>query len=274
MLHAFVLIVCVAAVSANAGTIDEGSERIAGGNRVNNTEQFPFVVSISYRYQHICGGFIYNARWIVTAASCVMGKSPRDLNITIGACSLITPEPEEQSISIADLVPYSGFNPASVTHDIALIELSLPIVFRNTAQPIRFSTVDELAQPLEGTVIGWGAPYEGGPPSARLLCGTMDNLHANCSTYQVNEYIEEYMICAGSESGTVAPCQFDEGSPLVQETNTGGVPELIAIGIMSKNQGCSNAMIPTVYTRLSAYSSWLIQTAGPQVSTNVFVPQF
>lgn len=49
------------------------SERIVGGSRVNNTEQFPFVVSISYRYQHICGGFIYNARWIVTAASCVYG---------------------------------------------------------------------------------------------------------------------------------------------------------------------------------------------------------
>lgn len=103
------------------------------------------------------------------------------------------------------------------------------------------------------------------------------------------------MICAGSESGissfnyrknkcielkrtwemfffigTVAPCQFDEGSPLVQETNVEGNAELIAIGIMSKNQGCSNAMIPTIYTRLSAYSSWFIQTAGPQVTHSGF----
>lgn len=267
MLHALILIVFVTTVS---GTGDAESERIAGGNRVNSTEQFPFVVSISYRYQHICGGFIYNARWIVTAASCVMGKSHRELNVTIGAGSLITPEPEEQSISIADLFTFNGFNQASLIHDIALIELSLPIVFRSTAQPIRYSTIDELAQPLEATIIGWGASFEGGPPSTRLLCGTIDNLHADCSAYNVDEYTEDFMICAGSESGTVAPCQFDEGSPLVQETYVEGNAELIAIGIMSKNQGCSNAMIPTIYTRLSAYSSWFIQTAGPQVTHSGF----
>ncbi len=46
--------------------------RIAGGGSAA-AAQFPYVVSISEKDRHICGGFIYNARWIVTAASCVAG---------------------------------------------------------------------------------------------------------------------------------------------------------------------------------------------------------
>ena len=47
-----------------------GSERIAGGTQAAKG-QYPFVVSITRNDSHICGGFIYNDRWIVTAASCV-----------------------------------------------------------------------------------------------------------------------------------------------------------------------------------------------------------
>ena len=52
------------------------------------------------------------------------------------------------------------------------------------------------------------------------------------------------------------PCQYDEGSPLVQGTT--------AIGIYSKNKGCSNSTAPSVFTRLSAYFLWMLQHAGEQ----------
>ena len=47
-----------------------GSSRIAGGTQAIRGE-FLFVVSITQNDSHICGGFIYNDLWIVTAASCV-----------------------------------------------------------------------------------------------------------------------------------------------------------------------------------------------------------
>ncbi len=50
-----------------------GSERVMGGSQAVAGE-FPYVVSISrVDGQHICGGFIYSPKWIVTAASCVYG---------------------------------------------------------------------------------------------------------------------------------------------------------------------------------------------------------
>lgn len=48
-------------------------ERIVGGEVVTDPEAYPYLVSISENSEHICGGFIYNDRWVVTAASCLDG---------------------------------------------------------------------------------------------------------------------------------------------------------------------------------------------------------
>lgn len=70
--------------------------------------------------------------------------------------------------------------------------------------------------------------------------------------------------CRSIYIGTIAPCEYDEGSPLTQVANYGGVQETIVVGIMSKNLGCGNPSIPSIYTRLATYYSWLLQNAGQQ----------
>lgn len=54
-------------------------ERIVGGTPItiapteatDYAAMFPYVVSIEYENSHICGGFIYSEKWIVTTASCL-----------------------------------------------------------------------------------------------------------------------------------------------------------------------------------------------------------
>lgn len=53
-----------------------------------------------------------------------------------------------------------------------------------------------------------------------------------------------------------SPCDYDEGSPLVQDG--------MVVGIMSKNRGCGDAFPPTIYTRLVAFFSWITSIAGQQ----------
>ena len=43
--------------------------------------------------------------------------------MTIGSLSLITPDPEEQIISVFNMVVYSDYNATNKLHDIALIEV-------------------------------------------------------------------------------------------------------------------------------------------------------
>lgn len=56
-----------------------------------------------------------------------------------------------------------------------------------------------------------------------------------------------------------SPCQYDEGSPLVQMFGT--VPT--AVGILSKTEGCLETS-HGVYIRVATYYSWIATTAGPQ----------
>jgi len=261
MLYALIFAVLVASVS---GAPNGGTGRVIGGTQATKG-QFPFVVSISRRDQHICGGFIYNDRWVVTTAKCVYDKPQTELKVTVGALSLITPDPEEQIITILTIEKFSLYDPlVSSKHDIALIQLSRPIVFGPTAQPIRYDEIDELALPWDAKIVGWGATFEGGIPATRLRWGPIDNLMDDCRSYGLDEYIQNFMICAGSDAGTVSPCQYDEGTPLIQNANYGGVPEEIVVGIMAKNQGCVDLSVPSIYTRLATYYSWLLQTAGQQ----------
>ena len=51
-------------------TISNGP--ITGGG-LASPGQFPYVVSVTENGRHLCGGFIYSLRWIVTAAACVDG---------------------------------------------------------------------------------------------------------------------------------------------------------------------------------------------------------
>jgi hypothetical protein len=43
--------------------------------------------------------------------------------VTIGALSLITPDPEEQIITIFNIIEYPQFDPVTLKHDIALVEV-------------------------------------------------------------------------------------------------------------------------------------------------------
>lgn len=58
-------------VPAYTGAPSGGTGRLVGGTQAARGD-FPYVVSISRNEQHICGGFVYNDRWVVTAASCVI----------------------------------------------------------------------------------------------------------------------------------------------------------------------------------------------------------
>ncbi|XP_059350262.1 coagulation factor IX-like isoform X2 [Daphnia carinata] len=250
-------------LSAGAPTHDE---RIIGGE-IASPGQFPYIVSLTENNRHVCSGFIYSEKWIVTTASCIVGKTASNLKVVTGQQDLTVLDPHEEIHAVYRLVPFSEYDATNKLHDVALLQLTNNITYvtPNGVYFINYNEVD-MTNP-EATIMGWGATQEGGFESTKLhYATTMIQNGMECGDYTGSDFQLATMICTNTAASTSiagAPCQYDEGSPLVQYINS----KPIVVGVMSKNRGCSVDQ-SSVYTRLSVYYSWFIKTAGQQELDN------
>jgi len=284
LLHTFALLsLLVAHLAAGAAihnddqsaAMDDG--RIAGGV-TSAPKAFPYYVAVTVNEQHKCGGFLYNDRFIITAASCIAdvpGLLPINVTVTVGAYSLIVPDPNEQYIPALSMKVHESYNAVTKLNDIALIQLGRPVVLDGVnAWFLRYDDVSDTDK--TAIVMGWGATQDEGLPYASRLRTASQfilDVGTKCGGYSAADFDFRYMICAEARNNTETPntpggtpCVFDEGSPLVQEPG-------VAVGIMSKNAGCTpedpvaTPLEPTIYTRLTAYYAWLRTNAGQQPAT-------
>lgn len=237
-------------VAFATGAPQDISDRIAGGSLAVEGE-FPYIASIQLERRHFCSGFIYNERWILTTASCVYGLLPTQLDVVVGIVSFVQPSAQQQIIAVSSISINDQYDPLTKMNDIALLSLSRPVVFGTAVQAIRYDEVDETIN--TAVTMGWGATTEDGIEVTKLR-KTELTMPADCLSYGSIEFDNNYMICAGSDVSS--PCQYDEGSPLVQNG--------IAVGVMSKNQGCGVPYVPSIFTRLSVYYYWLNVIGGQQ----------
>ncbi|XP_045030957.1 trypsin-1 [Daphnia magna] len=231
-------------------------DRIYGGTQA--TGAVPYLASIVVNQQHICGGWIYDTDWVVTAANCVYDYLPSELSVIVGQYSLIQPDLDEKVINVFKINIYSGYNDTTMLHDIAMLQLATPMTFGVHVNYLPYEEADETGT-VTGTFSGWGGTLEGNLPATKLRTMTVD-FPGDCSLYTQDEYSQNYMLCAGTATAGTSPCQYDEGSPLVQTINSIDY----AVGIMSKNKGCGADAVSTIYTRLTAYYAWFNDIAGLQ----------
>ncbi|KZS19572.1 Uncharacterized protein APZ42_014001 [Daphnia magna] len=254
-------------LSAGAPTYDE---RIIGGG-IASPGQFPYIVSLTENNRHFCSGFIYSEKWVVTTASCIVGKIASSLKVITGQLDFTTPDPHEEIHPVYRIVPFNEYDATNQLHDLALLQLTnnISYVTPDGVYFINYNEVD-LTNP-EATIMGWGAYQEGGFESIRLRYATtaIQN-EMDCGDYTGSDFQLATMICTNAATTTSAtagaPCQYDQGSPLVQYINS----KPTVVGVMSKNRGCSVDQ-SSVYTRLSVYYSWFLKTAGQQELDNTTV---
>ncbi|XP_057373708.1 transmembrane protease serine 9-like [Daphnia carinata] len=227
---------------------------------VASAGEFPFIVSVGdlLSGRHSCAGFIYNANYVVTTASCIAMLDKDAIVITAGTSRLNIP---------GAYYVYGAQQVITNTKgDIALIQTSRSFIFNENLNFIRFDQ-GNYNEP-SSTVIGWASTEAGGcTTSLDLLWGaaSLTSQTSNCEGL-VSNFDAETMICvAGSTSrnynsaAIVGSCRFENGAPLIQ-----GMPSLV-IGIKSiVEQSCATGQVFTVYTRISTFFDWLWISAGPQ----------
>jgi len=216
----------------------------------------------------------------ITAAHCVHNL-PRNLtNDTVWAgkhdLSIIPGEPGEQTRRIVDYKIHPKYIPIenalkyeSFFNDIAIVKFDEPIEFSDTIQPIELPNTDFQSKSTGKCVLtGWGVTGVD-ITSGDIIRNESTILQeldmkiidgASCSEFFMDAYVDDIMICARREFpasrltwGT--GCQGDSGGPLACKYGDRMVLEGTVVG------GSSLCETPTLFTRVSGFSSWIEEQA-------------
>jgi secreted trypsin-like serine protease len=245
--------------------VDTSSEAIVGGQNAQ-PGQFPWQISLQFKsgqqFSHGCGGSILNTRWVVTAGHCVQGVTKRSLRVVAGEHNRSTNEGVEQTFSIATIVRHPQYNSGTLENDVALLELSSPIILssaRRTAAIPLFTPADSAAgldaPGTLATISGWGTTSESGSLSTTLKFAQVPVVSdAEARAAYSDGEIADSMLGAGFTQGGVDTCQGDSGGPLVLQTPSG----FKLAGLTSWGIGCARAGLPGIYTEVSAFNDFIL----------------
>ncbi|XP_059224576.1 trypsin alpha-4-like [Stomoxys calcitrans] len=255
MLKFVILLSAVACASLAAeiprGMLPQLDGRIVGG-QATTISAFPWQVSLQRSGSHSCGGSVYSAKIIITAAHCLQGGVPTSiLKVRAGST---TYNAGGSLVSVAAYKNHEGYSSNLMTNDIAVIRLSSSLTFSSTVKTITLATKAP-ASGAAAVVSGWGTLQSGGSTLPTTLqyvdLSIVSREDCASSTYGYGTNILPTMICAysvGKDS-----CQGDSGGPLV----SGGK----LVGVVSWGYGCAWANYPGVYADVAALRSWVLEAA-------------
>jgi trypsin len=254
LLCAAILVVAAPSAAAAKGEVQP---RIVGGAPAD-APALPSTVAIvrherdggSDLGRQFCGGSLVSSRVVITAAHCVQGRSPADIQVIAGRADLNSNE--GATIDVAAAVAYPLFSERTYGNDVALLALAAP----SEQPPLPIATTADAAlwQPWTSTLVaGWGSMREGGPISPVLQSAGLSILpNKTCSRPAAYgaEYVSAEMLCAGRLDASADACTGDSGGPLLSSG--------ILIGLVSWGRGCARPGLPGVYTRLGnpSINSW------------------
>jgi len=231
------------------------ANRVVGGYEAR-PNSWPWQVSLQVRGRHMCGGSIVAPGWILTAAHCFlqMGNA-NQWTVVAGEHDLRRRSGREQTRRVLEIIRHPSYRGGISPGDMVLMRLDSPLQYNNVVQPVCIPSQGEMQDVTQRTCMltGWGMTK--GPQDSTKLqqVGGPIVSHASCRSVWGYRKIVDSQICFGT--GLYGGCMGDSGGPLVCRGRRGN---WFQVGVVSwGNTQCKIRGYPTVFTRVSKFSSWI-----------------
>ncbi|XP_044265432.1 ovochymase-1-like [Tribolium madens] len=248
--------------TARPNTCDCGwkkGTRIIGGHETGINE-YPSMAAMVDRwtFDAFCGASIISDRYALTAAHCILRKTPEDFALLVGDHNMTSGDdtPYAAVYKISNMISHPNYDQNTQVNDLAVLQTEKPIEFSLFVGPVclpfRYTSVTFLSQTV--IALGWGFIDVAGPKSDTLQEVDLTVVSTEeCNATITDNPVTYRQIC------TYAPnkdaCQSDSGGPILwQDPNT---RRLQLLGIISYGIGCATSR-PGVNTRVTSYLRWIV----------------
>uniref|UniRef100_A0A8C3UYC0 Peptidase S1 domain-containing protein n=1 Tax=Catharus ustulatus TaxID=91951 RepID=A0A8C3UYC0_CATUS len=218
----------------------------------------PWQVSLKEDSRHFCGATIIGDRWLLSAAHFKTWKSRTHIEAYVGTTSLNGTDENAVKVNVTRVISHPLFNPMILDFDVAVLELARPLIFNKYIQPVCLPpALQKFPVGKKCLISGWGSRPESGTSYQRSPKAFVGIIEQNTCNFLYNFSLTDRMICAGFMEGMVDSCQGDSGGPLACEVTPG---VFYLAGIVSWGFGCAQAMRPGVYSRITKFTNWILDT--------------